>query len=377
MNNFRACGARQVASVELLLALGANPNMIDFSPDSERCTPLDYALSAGCHESAQFVRKFGGITGIELLKKSIYTIEKCWRDYKKKITMHSQVNKPAKMIRRGSLMRRLSSVQMPAPIIEASQDSIEVSQISDPVPEIPTLMVSTSVNLNRRHSKVGLIANGRNSFVEQHILMEDEVSVSEKISAAYKIQKAWKRYCTRIETRFLIQIMGPEEASLMVEKIIAKEIEKEMKRIMHDRNRRKSRRGSDVSKFLFEFPSKISVDSRRSSVIFIKTDHSNNNPILSSEESSDLGPPPRRASLIDFSRNRPRNQSFTSYDTSDSITSQDIPLVSTNSNSKSLEANFLNTDKPLSRTPTIFQLTMSADELAYLAMEQEQRSENT
>ncbi|KAJ3127319.1 hypothetical protein HK098_006498 [Nowakowskiella sp. JEL0407] len=77
-------------TLQLLLQLGANPNVPDFtSPD--RQTPLDYAISSENHEAIKYLRSFTRnspnskritvvpMTGKELKQYSAIVIQKCWR----------------------------------------------------------------------------------------------------------------------------------------------------------------------------------------------------------------------------------------------------------------------------------------------------------
>lgn len=296
----RACGAGQPLSVELLLALGANPNMIDFSPGVEHSTPLDYAYSVGSYESAQLVKKFGGLEAKDLINKSGTIIAKFWRQYKKRTSSSHLGIKYGRENRRGSMMRRMSNVLVPELIIEVMHDSIEFSQTDLTESQGETsesrLPAASNINMNRRHSAVGLVAKRRNSFIDPNLYSEDRGS--EKSSAASKIQRAWKRHCWKTETKFLIQLMGPEEASLMVERLIIREREKEMLKHIHERPRRKSRRPSDASKLLYEFPSKISVESRRSSFSFARAESNGVMQPGSSAEATETGSFVRRNSFV-------------------------------------------------------------------------------
>jgi hypothetical protein len=367
--NIRACGAGQAPSVELLLALGANPNVIDFST-TECSTPFDYAISVGSYECAQIVHKFGGLEAKRLIKKSTAIIAKFWRQTQHKRAIVPQPAKPMKEYRRGSIMRRLSHTPLPEPIIEVMHDSNEFLQIEPEnhakAPETLKLVPNTTNVLNRRHSTVGIVSRRKSSFLDLNMLNED--LITDQISAAIKIQKAWKRYCLKLETKFLIQVMGSEEASQMVERLMEKERQKEIKRYLHERARRKSHR---------DFPSKSTVDSRRSSFSFVRADTNGIIPLESSDESSKIGTNTtrrRNSFMTDFgrkdSKNPPKNPSFINRSESGSL-----------SNASSVQTpntlgNFLGpTPKPLSRAPTVFKMTISEDELAYLAMERERHQQ--
>jgi hypothetical protein len=354
--------------VELLLALGANPNVIDFSTLTESGTPLDYALSVGSYECALLMRKFGGFDAKELIMKSTATIAKFWRKHKR--TTKPQHGKPMKEYHRGPLMRRLSHVPSAEPIIEVMHDSLEFSQIepekeSNAVADKQPKVVQNATNLNRRHSTAGLILRRKSSFLESSDILSD------KIHSATKIQKAWRRYCIKIETKYLIQVMGPEEASQMIARIMVKEREQESKRQMFDRARRKSRKFSDASKILYEFPSKANVDSRRSSFSFGRTDTNGLIPMISSDEASEYGTARRNSIMADFGRTESKlltkNKSFISY-----VESENSSIAASSFLSP---GNTFGAEKPLSRAPTVFKMTMSEDELEYLAQERERNEQ--
>jgi hypothetical protein len=156
----------------------------------------------------------------------------------------------------------------------------------------------------------------------------------------------------------------------MIARIMVKEREQESKRQIHDRARRKSRKFSDASKLLYEFPSKANVDSRRSSFSFGRTDTNGLIPIISSDEASEYGATRRNSIMADFGRTESKlltkNKSFISY-----VESENSSIAS----SLLSPGNTFGSEKPLSRAPTVFKMTMSEDELEYLAQERERNEQ--
>lgn len=335
-------------------------------------------MSVGSYECANFVKKCGGLEAKELINKSASKIAKFWRQNKKKTT-----HKPIREYRKGSIMRRLSHATLPTPIIEVMHDSVDFSELeSEASDAAESIKLIPPAYLNKRHSGMGSFSRRRSSFLEANIFNDDVISA--KISAATKIQKAWKRFCIKVETKFLIQLMGPEEASLIIERLIIKEREKEMKKYTQEISRRKSRRASDASKLLYEFPSKTSVDSRRSSFSFGRAETNGLIPITSSDESSDFGGIRRRSSVTAGFRDNRRRSSVT--ERKNSKPRHNNPSITMNTESESSSdidsflspnslGNSLSLGKPLSRTPTVYKITMSDDELAYFAMERERNEQ--
>ena len=340
--------------------------MIDFVPETAHFTPLDYAYSSGSKSCSDLVSSFGGITSPQLTTRAASLIIRAWRNYKRnKASIQSK--KSSRSQRRGSysLKRRLSLVNVPLPIIENVQDSQEPEHEKTTVKimETPTKLDQPSTNNARRFSTSGqpfLL------ILEETDMLNPESSAG-KYLAVFKIQRAWRRYQLKIETKFLIQLMGPEEASQIVEKLIIKQHEKELAKINDPLARRKSRRGSTLG-----FPTKSILESRRSSVasILISNEENQQTGTLSLDDSTVGVQIGRRKSLVDYlKKNNQRHSLFEPNDSQHSRTgSADNYFLSPNFLGKNLN------DKPvLSRAPTIYKISLSEDELSYFAMEEERK----
>jgi hypothetical protein len=209
--------------------------MIDFVSENEYCTPLDYANATGAILCAEILQVFGAVTSETLLSNVATEIGRIWRGYRvRRLKFFTRATSQTKVL--------IGKDELSIPrffISNSTSDmkpmSRESTKDSGPNGMREHLFTQgfdfTPANYQRRGSAVSFsqyprAANRASSIPGQYYRMEPSASAKSlpatdmdvKDAAARRIQRAWRYRQRRIEAKFLILMMGPEEASKILEK---------------------------------------------------------------------------------------------------------------------------------------------------------------
>ena len=296
-------------AVEVLLNHECNPNMIDFVPESDPSTPLDYANAVGAYLCADILLAAGALTAQELLSQSATQISRYWRGYttRKHISFKSKspadeimhrkntdtfsknlMNLPKVMLDGDDstqLFERMLPLQRMTSGTRSNRSRISVN--SEEGPRIPAVRrvslggVLPIAPFGARRSSTASFLSYLTTASSQGMIQPISSAESEKDAAARKIQKVWRTRQRKIEAKFLIQLMGVEEAAKMLEKNFQKEnststppitsnvpLGRPPSKEVPPSLGKQGRRGSAQGRGLFAFPARPpSIHSRRGSFI--------------------------------------------------------------------------------------------------------------
>lgn len=215
--------------------------MIDFVSENEFCTPLDYANATGSLLCAEILLLFGAMTAEALLSKVSTEIGRIWRGYKaRKLTnftpkSRALVEKDERSLPMFYISNSTSDMK---PLSRSSTNGHEEQSTRHPNPSLQTLGVpgdltaALMANRQRRGSSVSMthFVGRTSTLTGQYYRHEQPIhsipalpAPDVKDEAATKIQRAWRFRQRRIEAKFLVFMMGPEEASKILEKNFARQ----------------------------------------------------------------------------------------------------------------------------------------------------------
>ena len=231
--------------------------MIDFVADSDPSTPLDYAIAVGAAICAELVSMAGGLTAVELIDDCCTTISRIFRGYRVRKRYHHLLSKKIKKSKKSNSSKKEerpkfeinveeTGFQFQLTTLEDTSNPYNSDLNSGPQRPLSSKFPSSKVAMlgvdhsdtrragssrrgslnpltmftNRRPSNASFVSSGltRSSMALNQVSVPFQTSSeSEKEKAAKKIQRAWRLRQRKIEAKFLISMMGPEEASVMLE----------------------------------------------------------------------------------------------------------------------------------------------------------------